>query len=100
MNEHSELIAEIRDFIQKHAGISPNYDPKFDQPEDRFTGPDPSMLEGAAALLEAGKDIPFYVHSEWGSGCYKPYNDPEARTWHDDLVRKVNDLRITPAPKR
>lgn len=52
MADNVALVAEIRDFIAKHAGISPNYDPKYDAPEDRFTGPDASILE--AAVMSTG----------------------------------------------
>lgn len=99
MSVEKELAAEIRAFISKHAGIKPDYDPEFDDPEDRFTGPDASMLEAAAAYIEKERDIDFYVHSDWGSGTYHPYGDKVAKDWHDDLVSRANALRIVPSPR-
>lgn len=97
MSEHKDIIAEIKDFIEKHANISPGYDPEYDEPEERFTGPDTMMLNLAAISLEKDENYPF-VHSDWGSGCYHPYADTEARAWHDDLVKRVNDLRLSFQP--
>lgn len=93
MSDKVALIAEIRDFLAKHAGISPNYDPTYDLPEERFTGPDASILEAAANVLEAGKDITFPIFSEWGSGTYRPYSDTAARQRHDAIVAKLNEMR-------
>lgn len=96
-DERRTLAAEIRTFIEKHAQVSPSFDPQFDDPEDRFTGPDSALLSAAADALEVDADYN-YVHSDWGSGCYRPYTDTEAQAWHDDLVRRVNDLRPSAAP--
>lgn len=84
-----ELHEEIAEFLKKHAKIAASYDPEFDDEEDRFNGPDSSMLNCAAELMAQGK-APCLVHSEWGSGCYEPYYDGEARAWHDRLVDAVN----------
>lgn len=96
-DEKLMLAKEIRSFIEKHAGLSANYDPKYDEPEDRFSSPDASMFEAAAIALEQGRDIDFYVHSEWGSGGYHPYNDKAAEALHDDIKSRVNALRVHPA---
>jgi hypothetical protein len=100
MTDKKALAREIREFIEKHAGIAANYDPKYDSPEDRFSSPDASMLEAAANLLDEGRDIEFYVDSEWGSGGYHPYNDESAKAWHNTLVEKANALRVHPTPSR
>lgn len=99
MDERRALAAEIRMFIENHAKVSPSYDPEFDSPEERFTGPDTALLAAAADGLETDTDY-LPVHSDWGSGCYKPYGDAEARARHDDLVRRANDLRPSTAPIR
>jgi len=96
-DERRSLAAEIRAFVEKHANLSPNYDPEFDAPEDRFTGPDTALLSAAADALEVDADYN-YVHSDWGSGCYRPYTDAEAKAWHDDLVRRANELRPSATP--
>lgn len=93
--ERAELAAEIKEFIEKHANISPSYDPEHDDPEDRFTGPDASLMNHAALALEEDREFSF-VHSDWGSGCYSPYGDKQARAWHDDLKQRANDLRLSP----
>lgn len=100
MSDRKALAIEIRDFLEKHAGIAANYDPEYDDFEDRFSGPDPAMLEMAAIALEKDIEIDFYPHSEWGSGCYHPHDDKDARAKHDDLVARVNALRVYPTPTR
>lgn len=88
----TKLAVEIREFLMMYAAVSPNYDKDFDEPEDRFTGPDPGMMLAAANKLEQGLEINFYVHSDWGSGCYKPYTDIAGKEWHDSLLFKINSL--------
>lgn len=83
------LAKEITDFLEKHANISPNYDPEYDEYEDRFTGPDPSMLEMAAYQIAKGEPID-WPHSSWGSGCYSPYEDKKAEAWHESILEKIN----------
>jgi hypothetical protein len=100
MSDKKALAVEIRVFIDRHAGIAADYDPDFDPPEERFSGPDAAMLEAAAIAFEEGRDIEFAVHSDWGSGSYRPYGDAEARRWHDDLVARVNAVRPHPEPRR
>lgn len=87
-----KLSADIKDFIAKYAAVSPNFDKEFDDPEDRFTGPDPSILLAAAEILERGEKPSFHVHSEWGSGCYKPYLDQAGRDVHDEIISKLNKI--------
>jgi len=84
----SELAQAIRDFVEKHARISPNYDPtdRWSDPEERFTGPDPSCLLAAAASIERGEK-PDRVFSDWGSGCYGEWNDKALQAEHDALVK-------------
>lgn len=92
LGEGTETLAlEIRNFLEQHANISPNYDPEYDDIGDRFTGPDPAMLEMAAIAIENG-DKPPYVHSDWGSGCYSDWTNKSLQAEHDDLVKRVNEL--------
>lgn len=87
-----DLACKIMSFVSKYAAISPNYDSEFDDPEDKFTGPDPSMLIAAAKILENGQVPNFKVHSDWGSGCYQPYLDQEGRKQHDSLLLELVTL--------
>lgn len=91
MTDHTALAREIHDFLEKHAGTAANYDPDFDPPEERFSGPDSMMMWVAAERLAAGQSftMPF---TSWGSGCYHPYTDKEAEAWHDKLRGELRDV--------
>ncbi|NTF17948.1 hypothetical protein G6L37_05995 [Agrobacterium rubi] len=91
MTEHyTELADEIMRFLDKHAKSSAAYDPAHDEPEERYNSPDGSELHLAAIRLRTGQGFDRHPWSDWGSGGYEPYNDPEARAWHDELVRKIS----------
>lgn len=88
----TDLGKRIIFFIEKYAGISPNYDKAVDQYEDRFTGPDSALLWYTGNLIKDGilpDTIPF---SSWGSGCYKPYSSKEGRDEHDFLLAEIEKL--------
>lgn len=85
------LDSEIRAFLEKHANISPNFDPEYDDYEDRFTGPDPSELEWAANMIAQQEPITNWPHSSWTSGCYSPYEDKTAEAWHDSIMEKIKN---------
>ena len=82
------LSKEIDAFIAKYAKIKADFDPEFDDEEDRFNGPDASMMEAAAKQLADGQ-IPLRVHSDWGSGCYDTRVDSEGFKTHEDLVARI-----------
>ncbi len=86
-NHH--LVTEIDMFLNKHAKISASYDPSFDEPGERFNGPDSCELWNAARALEQGRQ-PNKVNSSFTSGCYHPINDATAKKIHDELVKKIN----------
>lgn len=90
--EMKQLANDILDFLDKYASISPNYNPDFDDDDDKYTGPDPGQLKIAAIKLKNGQK-PNRVWSEWGSGCYKPYNSADGRKIHDDLLKRINNLK-------
>lgn len=90
-SEYKQLANDIDKFIEKYAAISPNYDPEYDNEEDRFTGPDPGQLSMASKLLKIGRK-PDRVWSEWNSGCYKPYNDKTGKQLHDSLIKRIKEL--------
>jgi hypothetical protein len=87
----AQIASEILDFLSAHAKSKGDYDPRWDPEEDRFNGPDSSMLYAAASNLKKGL-IPRKVHSDWGSGCYHPISDADAKAWHDRLVSQVNKM--------
>lgn len=97
------LGERIMGFLDRHARTSPDYDPQFDQPDERYTGPDAVMLHTAATALLAG-DTPPAVRSDWGSGCFQPYADTAARQFHDELVGEIRSVTsvdvIAASPKR
>ena len=82
------LSLEINDFIAKYAKIKADYDPEYEDEEDRFNGPDSSMMEFAAKQLAKG-EIPIRVHSDWASGCYKMFVDDNGLKTHEDLVSRI-----------
>ena len=90
----NELADRILSFIERHAGVRPDYDPRWDKPDERFTGPDSVLLWQAAERLKTGQQLE-QVHSDYGSGTYRPWNDTAARAEHDALVVEVNSIAKT-----
>lgn len=86
--EMFKLSKEIKAFIAKYAKIKADYDPEYEDEEDRFNGPDSAMMELAAKQLEKG-EIPIRVHSDWGSGCYNMFLDQDGFKVHEDLVSRI-----------
>lgn len=70
------------------------YDPEYDDVDERFNGPDSSMFYTAALQMELGLK-PFFVHSDWYSGCYKTSLDTEGEQVHKELLEAVNTLAKT-----
>lgn len=91
--ENKSLIVEIDEFLEKYALISASYDPDYDEPGDRFNGPDSCELWNAARMMEIGHKPPKVI-SSFGSGCYSQINDEIVRKTHDDLVKKINSLSM------
>jgi hypothetical protein len=97
MTERLELAQKIHDFLEKHAKIAAAFDPEYDDPSERFNGPDSSMLYAAAERLKA--DAPFQMpFSFWGSGCYQPVHDQEARAKHDQILTELKQY-LANAPR-
>ena len=86
-----ELSDRIYTFIDNYAGINPNWDPEFDDEDDKFTSPDASQMKYCADMLSRGIK-PVRCWSEWSGGGYKPYSSKEGRKEHDYLVKKVNSI--------
>lgn len=85
------LAQRIYRFLEAYAAIRGDYDPEYDDEEDKYASPDASMLKGAADLLMAGQ-MPKRCWSEWGSGGYRPYASAEGRLEHDALVAELSKL--------
>lgn len=85
-----KLAARIEAFLDTHAKIAASYDPEFDDPEERFNGPDSAMFEAAAKALRAGQNPP-HVRSTYSSGCYAPIADKGAEAEHNELLKLVNN---------
>lgn len=100
MTDQLELAKKIHDFLDAHAKTAAAFDPDHDDPSERFNGPDSAMLYAAAERLKAG--APFKMpFSSWGSGCYQPLHDKEAKAKHDDLLAELKlHHENSPAPSR
>lgn len=85
------LATEIFEFLKKYAKEAACYDAEYDDPEDRFNGPDSAMFYTAAVLMDEDRK-PILVHSDWGSGCYKTHLDDVGGELHDRLRKEVNRL--------
>lgn len=92
MKELKQALAKnIFDFLETYAKIKADYDPEFEDPEDRFNGPDPSEMECAAKLLEKG-ETPNIPNSSWRSGCYKldlPSYEIKGEDIHNHLKEEI-----------
>lgn len=83
-----ELSNRIYSFLDKYAGVRPDWDPEHDDEEDKYTSPDASQMKYCADMLS--KDLkPTQCWSEWGGGGYKPYSSREGREEHDYLVNEI-----------
>lgn len=86
---NEELGSYALHFLDKHAGVSPSYDPDYDEPDERWTGPDSALLNAAAVMLTRN-ERPIIVHSDWGSGTYRGFADKALKAEHDALVSEIN----------
>lgn len=86
--EKLQLAKEIKAFVEKYAKIRADFDPEWDEEEDRFNGPDSAMMAAAAEQLENGEK-PLRVHSDWHSGCYKTNLDDKGFAMHQSLVERI-----------
>lgn len=84
MTKATPLAERIENFLRNHG--------KKDAEGEDWNGPDPSELEAAAQLIRAGlkPDPPF---SQWGSGCYHPYNDKFAQKEHEEILQEIKDFQ-------
>gem|GEM_PF-2111714 len=94
--DKQQLAARIKVFIDKYAGVSPNYDSTED-PTDKYgtkyTSPDAYALLAVVQAIEADVSIR-YPNSEWGSGGYKPYTSKEGMIEHGEIMGQVVNLIV------
>lgn len=83
-----ELAEKVYAFLNKYAGIKPDWDILYDDEDDKFTSPDASQMKYCADML-IRELKPTQCHSEWGSGGYKPYLSKEGKKEHDYLVTEI-----------
>lgn len=87
-NELKDLSNRIYLFLDKYAGIRPDWDPKYDDDEDKYTSPDASQMKYCADMISKGLK-PEQCWSEWSGGGYKPYSSKEGREEHDFLIKEI-----------
>lgn len=94
MSESVKTACRIKEFLSVYANIRPDFDPEFDDEEERFTSPDASILFAAQKILEGDSALPksFSVDSSWESGGYSPYNDAAGRAMHNQIVSECKAL--------
>lgn len=86
-----ELAQKIYIFLDKYAGIRPDFEPEYEDDEDKYASPDASQMRYCADMLSKG-EIPSQCWSEWSGGGYKPYSSKEGQEEHDQLVKEVYQL--------
>jgi len=86
-----DLAEKIDLFLTQYADIKPDYDPEFDDEEDKFTSPDASELALVSKLIKEQLVVPkdLTVHSNWGSGGYSPYTSDEGQKKHNEILKEV-----------
>ncbi len=89
IHEDINLADRIFKFLNTYGVKEPSNLTKSESLFPHWNGPDSSMLENFANALIYSSKL-FYPHSEWGSGCYKPYTSIEGKTEHDELLKLIN----------
>lgn len=85
----SDLAEKVSNFLTRYAKTRPDFDPAWDEEEEKWTGPDSYMMDTAADHLMRGEKPP-HVHSDWKSGTYREMSNKEAQAEHDALVAEIN----------
>ena len=86
-----ELATIIYKFLEKYAKIRPDFDPEFDDDNEKYTSPDASILRYCADVLNECK-VPNMSYSSWESGGYAPYNSHEGRIEHDCIISDIRNI--------
>jgi len=86
--EKDKLVQRIWTFLDTYAKIRPDWDPEFDEEDEKYTSPDASILTYCARSIENGIK-PQITDSSWSSGGYGPYMSKEGREEHDDIIKQI-----------
>ena len=86
--EMKKLSDRIYRFIDKYAGVRPDWDEQYDDEDDKFTSPDASQMKYCADMIGKGLK-PEQCWSEWSGGGYKPYSSKKGMEEHDYLVKEI-----------
>ena len=86
--KNERLAKRIYKFLDKFAGIKPNWNPEADEDDSKYTSPDASHMRYCADMISAGMK-PSHCWSEWGSGGYTPYSSKAGRTENDFLLSAI-----------
>ena len=81
------LAKDIKDFIDKYAGIRPDFDPEYDEEYEKYTSPDASELLYCSERLEQGGEIERFPWSDYSSGGYK--RGAEVLEQHQALLERI-----------
>ncbi len=83
-----KLSKRIYAFLDKYAGVRPDWNNQTDDEDDKYTSPDATIMRYCADMLRIGVK-PTSCNSEWGGGGYRPYSSKEGRDEHDFLVKEI-----------
>jgi hypothetical protein len=87
-----DLADRIDTFLGNYAKLAADYDPEYDDPDERWNGPDSAMMAMAANAIRSGQ-MPPVVHSDIGSGCYRDYFDPQVQAEHTAILSALDAMR-------
>lgn len=85
------LSARILTFLETHAHLNADFDPEYDDEDDKYGSPDAGNLFTIARQLRDSGKLPssLKADSSWESGGYYPYTDKKARAEHDQLIAEI-----------
>lgn len=89
-SSYKKLAQRIYNFLDKYAGVRPDFDPELGD-DEKYTSPDASEMKYCADMLLQGKK-PLNCWSEWGNGGYKPYTSGVGRDEHNELVELIYEI--------
>lgn len=91
-NNYIELSQRIDKFIEEYAGIRPDYDPDYDDDDEKYTSPDASEMLKCSMMLKNNMK-PDYCFSQWSSGGYVPYTSVVGELEHDAIKTEIKNLK-------
>ncbi len=92
LNPKQKLGIRINLFLDKYAGLNANWDPEFDEENEKYSSPDASTLKYCADVLALNM-TPHDYNSSWESGGYEPYTSKEGREEHNAIINELKQLK-------